>query len=86
VSAARARALAPVLRFQFGLALICPDCLARFDRLVHLALRFDCDWITLAGLSDIRKVELGVGGANVGFGEAQFAAHDVAASTSETHL
>jgi len=37
-SAACPRALPPVLRLQLGLTFVCPDCLARFGRFVHMKL------------------------------------------------
>jgi hypothetical protein len=66
-----------VFRFQFGLPFVGPDCLARFDRLVHLELRHGCSRGTLPRPTDIGKVEPRVGRADIGFGEAEFAAHDI---------
>ena len=76
-SAACPRALTPVFCLQFGLAFVCPDCLARFDCFVHLALRPSSDRAILSSLTEIRKVEPRVGCADMGLGEAQLAAHDV---------
>jgi hypothetical protein len=78
-SAACPRALAPVFCLQFGLAFVCPDCLARLDCFVHLTLRPSSDRAILSNLTEIRKVEPRVGCADMGLGEAQLAAYDVAA-------
>jgi hypothetical protein len=56
-SAACPRTLAPVFRLQFGLPFVCPDCLARLDRFVHLELRSRCGRAILPRPTDIGKVE-----------------------------
>ena len=74
-SGACPRALAPMLRLQFGLTFVRPNGLAAFGRLFHRELPSGCDRATLPSFTDIRKVKSRVGGADIGFGEAQSGAH-----------
>jgi hypothetical protein len=59
---------------------------ARFGRFVRLKLRSGSDCASLPSSTGIRKVESRVGGADMGFGEAQLSAHDVGALRRGTRI